>query len=85
MKSEGKRRSKCTQPSVPTRLLKGLRPIPLEGLSNHTTVCGFPLRMKQREPEARTEDESPEPLTGLSDLLSQATDSYPQQRKYTLT
>lgn len=40
--------------------------------------------MKQREPEGSTK-ESPESFIGLSDLLSQATDSYPQGRKNILT
>lgn len=41
--------------------------------------------MKQKELEASTKDKSPESFAGLSDLLSQATDSYPRERKYILT
>ena len=41
--------------------------------------------MKRTEPEASTKDKSTESFVGLSDLLSRATDSYPQERKYILT
>ncbi len=40
---------------------------------------------EQSEPEVNPEDEFPESFTGLSDLLSQAPDSYLQDRKDTLS
>lgn len=80
------RLSECRQPCVQTRLLKGPESVPLAGLLHERSrSLWLSLWMKQREPEASTTEKFPQFLAGLSDLLSQATDSHSQETKCVLT
>lgn len=73
--------AKCTSEVTERSNINSIR----ESIKLQKPSLWLPTVNEAKEPEASTKDKSPESFAGLSDLLSQATDSFPQERRFILT